>query len=185
MPSVQITLTTRKDPTNMVKPSGQAKEDVKRILNELNGIQAGKLAGKIDLSASATDAVAATGTITLASLANGNTVTIGKTVFTASSTPTSNTATAVDFESDGADDTADAASLAAAINANALGVAPIVYATSALGVVTLTCRVPGLLGNYIALAKSGAPITVSGTYLSGGTGGSGTLSATPITLSRV
>jgi hypothetical protein len=184
MPSIQITLTTRKDPTSMVKP-GQGKENLKRVLNELNGIQAGKLPGKIDLSASATDAVAATGTITLATLVNGNTVTIGKTVFTASSTPTSNTATAVDFESDGADDTADAASLAAAINENALGVAPLVYATSALGVVTVSCRVPGLIGNQIALAKSGAPITVSASYLANGAGGSGTLGTALNTLSRV
>jgi hypothetical protein len=184
MPSVQITLTTRKDPTNMVKPSGQSREDVKRVLNELNGVQAGRLPGVIQVSASATDAATASGTITLVSAVATNSVTIGKTTFTFSSTPTSNTATAVDVEVDGADDTEDAAALAAAINANALGVAPIVYATSALGVVTVTSRVPGLIGNQIALAKSGAPITVSGTYLSGGTGGSGTLGA-PVTLSRV
>lgn len=184
MSSITLVLNTRKDTSKMVVP-GQPKENLKRVLNELNGIQAGKLPGKIDLSASASDSVAATGTITLASLANGNTVTIGKTVFTASSTPTSNTATAVDFESDGADDTADAASLAAAINANALGVAPIVYATSALGVVTVTCRVPGLIGNQIALAKSGAPITVSASYLASGAGGSGSSGTTLTTLSRV
>jgi len=184
MSSIQITLTTRKDTSAMVKP-GQNRDNLKRVMNELNGVANGKLPGKIDLSASTSDAVAASGTITLATLVNGNTVTIGKTVFTASSTPTSNTATAVDFESDGADDTADAASLAAAINANALGVAPLVYATSALGVVTVTCRVPGLIGNQIALAKSGAPITVSGTYLASGAGGSGTLGTALNSVSRV
>jgi hypothetical protein len=184
MPSVQITLTTRKDPTNMVKPSGQGREDVKRVLNELNGIQAGKLPGVIQVSASATDAATASGTFTLVSVVATDAVTIGKTTFTFTSTPTSNTATAVDVEVDGADDTADAAALAAAINANALGVAPYVYATSALGVVTLTSRVPGVIGNLINISSADATITASATYLSGGTGGSGTLGA-PVTLSRV
>lgn len=183
MPSIQITLTTRKDPTVMVKPN-QSKENLKRVLNELNGIQAGKLPGKIDLSASATDAAAASGTITLVSAVATNTCTIGKVVFTFTSTPSVSTSTAQDVEVDGADDTEDAAALAAAINANAASSA-IVYATSALGVVTVTCRVPGLIGNQIALAKSGSPLSVSGTYLSGGTGAAGSLGTTLTTLSRV
>jgi hypothetical protein len=184
MPSIQITLTTRKDPTAMVKP-GQNKENLKRVLNELNGIQAGKLPGKIDLSASATDAVAATGTFTLVSAIATDAVTIGKTTFTFTSTPTSNTATAVDVEVDGASDTLDAAALAAAINANTLGVAPYVYATSALGVVTLTSRVPGVIGNLINISSADATITASAAYLAGGTGGSGTLGTALNSVSRV
>lgn len=184
MSSIQITVQTEKDVSTMVKPSGQAKENVKRALNLINGVQAGVLKGVIHLSASTETPAAATGTITLVSAVATNSVTIGKTTFTFSSTPTSNTATAVDVEVDGADDTADAAALAAAINANALGVAKYVYATSALGVVTLTSRFVGDIGNLINLSKSGAPITVSGTYLSGGTGGAGPLAA-PLSLSRV
>jgi hypothetical protein len=183
MSSIQITLNTRKDTASMVKP-GQNKENLKRVLNELNGIQAGKLPGKINLSASATDAVAASGTVTLVSAVATNTVTIGKVVFTFTSTPSVSTSTAQDVEVDGADDTADAAALAAAINTNAASSA-IVYATSALGVVSVTSRVPGLIGNQIALAKSGAPITVSATYLAGGTGGAGSLGTALNELSRV
>jgi len=184
MSSIQITLTTRKDTSAMVKP-GQNRDNLKRVMNELNGIANGKLPGKIDLSASATDAVAATGTFTLVSAIATDAVTIGKTTFTFTSTPTSNTATAVDVEVDGASDTADAAALAAAINSNALGVAPYVYATSALGVVTLTSRIPGVIGNLINISSADATITASATYLANGTGGSGTLSGGLVSLSRV
>lgn len=184
MSSFQITVQTEKDVASLVKPSGQARENVKRALNVLNGVQAGVLKGLIHLSASTATPAAATGTITLVSAVAGNSIVIGKTTFTFSSTPTSNTATAVDVEVDGASDTIVAADLAAAINANALGVARYVYATSALGVVTLTSRFVGEIGNLINLSKTGAPITLSGTYLSGGTGGAGPVGA-PISLSRV
>jgi phage tail sheath gpL-like len=183
MSSFVITVQTPKDTSEMVV-SGQSRENIKRALNVLNGIQAGKLPGKIELSASTSNPVAASGTITLVSAVATNSVTIGKTVFTFTSTPSTSTDTAQDVEVDGGDDSTDAAALAAAINANSASSA-IVYATSALGVVTVTCRVPGILGNQIALAKSGAPITVSGTYLSGGTGGSGSLGTTLTQLSRV
>ena len=185
MPSITLVLSTRKDTADMVVP-GQPKENLKRLLNELNGIQAGRLPGKIDLSASAASTcVAASATITLVSAVATNTVTIGKVVFTFTSTPSVSSSTAQDVEVDGADDTADAAALAAAINANAASSA-IVYATSALGVVTVTCRVPGIIGNQIVLSKSGAPITVTGSgYLASGTGGTGSLGTTLTTLSRV
>ena len=172
MPTVSLVIKTNKDPNEFKKP-GQGVTNLNRIQNLIKAMEVGSQLGSVSIYGSSADPVAASGTITLASLANGNTVTIGKTVFTASSTPTSNTATAVDFESDGADDTADAAALAAAINANALGAALIVSATSVLGVVTVTALVPGVLGNQIALAKSGVPITVSGTYLANGAGGPG------------
>jgi phage tail sheath gpL-like len=71
-------------------------------------------------------------------------------------------------------DTQDATALAAAINANTT-LNKIVYATSATNVVTLTALQAGVIGNYISLAKVGAPITVSGTALSGGTGGAGSV----------
>jgi phage tail sheath gpL-like len=184
MSSVQITVQTEKDVASLVKPSGQAKENIKRALNIINGVQSGVLKGVIHMSASTETPAAATGTITLVSAVATNNVVIGKTTFTFTSTPTSNTATAVDVEVDGANDTADAAALAAAINANALGAAKYVYATSAAGVVTLTSRFVGDIGNLINLSKTGAPITVSASYLAGGTGGAGPV-ANPVSLSRV
>lgn len=172
MSTVSLVIKTTKDPNEFKKP-GQGVTNLNRIQNLIKGFEVGAFLGSVSIYGSSDDPVAASGTITLVSAVAGNTVTIGKTVFTFSSTPTSNTATAVDVEVDGADDTADAAALAAAINANALGAALIVSATSALGVVTVTALVPGVLGNQIALAKSGVPITVSAAYLANGAGGPG------------
>jgi hypothetical protein len=170
MATVSLVIKTDKDP-NEFKKSSQPDANMNKLENLLAGLSCGAYLGSVAIHGSSSDPAYATGTITLASAVATNTVTIGKTVFTFTSTPTSNTATAVDVEVDGASDTADAAALAAAINANTLGAATIVSATSALGVVTLTALVSGVTGNYIALAKSGAPITVSGAYLSGGAGG--------------
>lgn len=172
MSTISLIIKTPKNPDEF-KRTSSPRTNLKNIINLIKGFEVGSQLGSVSIYGSSADPVAASGTITLASAVATNTVTIGKTVFTFTSTPTSNTATAVDVEVDGADDTADAAALAAAINANTLGAATIVSATSALGVVTVTALVPGVLGNQIALAKSGAPITVSGTYLSGGAGGPG------------
>jgi hypothetical protein len=172
MSTLSLIIKTNKDP-EVYKKSLSPRTNLINVRNLVEGFMAGTALGSVSIYGSTADPVAASGTITLVSAVATNTVTIGKTVFTFTSTPTSNTATAVDVEVDGADDTADAAALAAAINANALGAALIVSATSALGVVTVTALVPGVLGNQIALAKSGAPITVSATYLASGAGGPG------------
>lgn len=119
--------------------------------------------------------VAATGTITFADVGDANdTVTIGGQVYTLKAVPTN------PFDVDiGANVTGTAANLAAAINAGAgagtaYGTGTVansdVTATSALGVVTITARVPGTGGNSITLTKSGTDITVSGATLAGGTG---------------
>lgn len=170
MSTLSLIIKTTKNPDDF-KASSSPLKNLSKIENLIKGMKAGSQLGSVAIHSSSSDPAYATGTVTLASAVATNTVTIGKTVFTFTSTPTSNTATAVDVEVDGADDTADAAALAAAINANTLGAATIVSATSALGVVTLTALVSGVTGNYIALAKSGAPITVSGTYMTGGAGG--------------
>ena len=175
MATVSLIIKTNKDPNEFKKP-GQGTINLNRAQNLIKGMEVGALQGSVAIYGSSTDPVAASGTITLVAAVATNSVTIGKTVFTFTSTPTSNTATAVDVEVDGATDTSDAAALAAAINANALGAAQIVVATSSANVVTVTALVPGVLGNQIALAKSGVPITVSGAYLANGAGGPGGLS---------
>jgi phage tail sheath gpL-like len=112
------------------------------------------------------NAVAATGTVTCASASAADTVTINGTAFTAvSGTPAGN-----QFKV-GVSDTADAASLVSAINASATAiVSNHVTASSALGVVTLTAKVPGHVGNAITLASSnGTRLAVSGARLTGGT----------------
>jgi phage tail sheath gpL-like len=106
----------------------------------------------------------ASGTITLASFVEDDTVTVGPITFTGKDTPT----LATHFETGGTDATA-AASLASAINAHT-ALDGIVVATSDGAVVTVTAKEPGEEGNAIALAIS-AHGSVSAAFLAGGTEG--------------
>jgi hypothetical protein len=108
---------------------------------------------------------AASGTVTAATVVATNTLTINGVVFTAVA------AGAVGNQFNvGGNDTVTAANIAAAINASVTaGVQGVVTATSALAVVTITAVQPGLTGNAISLASSGATLTVSGAKLTGGT----------------
>jgi phage tail sheath gpL-like len=82
----------------------------------------------------------------------------------------------------GANDAADATSLAAAINASTTArVAGVVRATVASNVVTIKAKQPGLAGNCFTLTDTGTTITVTGSgFLASGTGGD----ATAVTYSR-
>lgn len=91
----------------------------------------------------------ATVAITHANLTAGDTLTIGSKVITARAAG----AVADEFNI-GADATADAVALAAAINAGTLS--PLITATAATGTVTLTYNQQGAHGNLVALATSDA-----------------------------
>lgn len=108
----------------------------------------------------------AVGTITLSGVTAGQTVTVDGRVYTAVAGTAANSS---EFSVAG-DDTADAAALAAAINAseNARDTQK-VTATSAVAVVTVKAVANGTAGNAIPLVKSGAGITLSGAVLAGGT----------------
>lgn len=121
--------------------------------------------GAISANITVQTATFASGTATFSTVVATNTVTIGGVTFTGSDTPSG----AVQFLT-GATDTLSAASLAAVVNANTTA-NEIVKATSSGAVVTFTARIPGVTGNFITLAKVGAPITVSGAVLAGGTTG--------------
>lgn len=110
-------------------------------------------------------AARSTGTVTLASFVANDTVTINGVVMTGKASPSGEAEFAC-----GVSDTADAAALAAKINAHST-LSLIVSATSALGVVTLTALKPGLLGNCITLAIS-AHGSVSAARMASGTDGS-------------
>lgn len=121
---------------------------------------------------------AATGTITQSSAApsDGDTVTVNGRVYTFK-TALSTGPTVPDQVLAGANVTAAAANLAAALNAGAgVGVNysvgtlinQDVSATSNAGVVTVSARNPGDEGNAITLAESGSNTAVSGGTLSGG-----------------
>ena len=170
MASITFTIHTSKDFTQYNK-SEQPRENMNRLINLISGLNVGALQGAVYVSGSTVDPVAASATATLTSCAT-DTITIGKTTFTGTGTPTLST----HFETDG-NNTADAAALAAAINAHT-DTSKIVYATSAANVVTITAHQRGLLGNHIVLSETGTTIVCTGSgYLIGGTGGS---SAIPV-----
>jgi phage tail sheath gpL-like len=143
-------------------PLDSTKESLHRLVNFLQGCLSGSRLGAVTCTVRNSE-VAASGTVTLTSMAAAATVTINGVAFTASSTPSGET----EFEIDGNDD-ADAAALAAAINActNAL-ISNHVTASVANTVVTITAKVPGHAGNAITLASSTE--AVSGARLTGGT----------------
>jgi hypothetical protein len=129
----------------------------------IRGLRSGMIRGRLDVQLSGAAPVAASGTITLASFANDDTVVIGGVTLTGKSSPT----TENHFEIDG-NDTADAAALAACINAHST-LSKVLTATSAAAVVTLTCRVKGVVGNFIIMSQTGNHATLA--QLASGAGG--------------
>ena len=169
--SVVITIKSEKTQAQLqealqVDTTTKNRDGIKAVAALLSSIAARHTRGIVEVQTGAVAPVAASGTLTLVSAVATDAVTIGTTTFTATSTPSLST----DWEIDGASDTADAASLAAAINAHAT-VSQIVTASSALGVVTITAKQKGVVGNFIPLSSADATITASGAFLTGGTGG--------------
>lgn len=162
------------DPSRFAPGSTCDQEGMRGLTQLLEACRGGYSHASVDVQYSTSAPVAASGTLTLVSAVATDAITIGTTTFTATSTPSLST----DWEIDGADDTADAASLAAAINAHTT-VSQIVTATSALGVVTITAKQKGVVGNFIPMTSADATITASGTgFLAGGTGGAASAAVT-------
>jgi phage tail sheath gpL-like len=124
---------------------------------------------RFSLSYSLTDSLQASGTLTISSGSGA----VGGTI--------AGTAKTVTW---GTSDTASAAALAVAINADAT-IKGFVYATSAAGVVTLTALVPGVAGNRITLVASGTGVTASGATLASGTGADTPSTFTPAALAAL
>lgn len=153
-----------------------ASADVQQVLYAENGyreLQAQKLKNYVNRVVSGVNgatlqtkinAVKATGTITLSSHVATDTVTVNGITFTC----VASGATGNQYNV-GADDTATAVELAAAINANTT-LDGMVSASASSGVVTLTALVPGELGNAVTLAIS-AHGSVSAARMAGGTNG--------------
>jgi len=173
MATLNIVVQVNSADASQYAASGQPNKCLKNASVLLQGLASGSIVGSAYVQRSSVDPVAASATFTLVSAIATDAVTIGAVTLTASSTP----ANEDEFEIDGASDTADAASLAAAINAHSV-LGKVVVATSALGVVTVTALQKGLVGNQIPFSSADATITASAAFLAGGTGGSdGTLTA--------
>ena len=171
MSTLVLTLKTSKD-TSLCAKADQDNQNISRIINLLSGLNVGALSPAVlDIQYSSADPVAASGTFTLTSAIATDAVTIGAVTLTASSTPANEN----QWEIDGADDAADAASLAAAINAHSV-LSKVVAATSAANVVTVTALQKGLVGNQIPISSADATFVASASFLAGGTGGAASAS---------
>lgn len=119
-------------------------------------------AAKAVVQVNSGDAVAASGTITLASLVAADTITVGPEVFTSSATPSGNN----QFLSTGGD-TVVAAAAAAKIAAHP-NLIRYLTATSASAVITVTSLISGRIGNNIPIAISAhGSVSGSGKLTSG------------------
>lgn len=165
MSSLVITIKTSKDP-NQFKKAGQKNQNLNRLINLLSGLNVGANLGSVFIQGSSSDPVAASGTLTLTSAVATDAITIGAVTLTASSTPANEN----QWEIDGADDAADAASLAACINAHSV-LSKVVAATSASNVVTVAALQKGVVGNQIPISSADATIVASGSFLADGAGG--------------
>lgn len=131
--------------------------------------------GSFTLQSSANAPVNASGTVTLtnASIAAGNTVTVAGVVFTAETSG----ATGAQFNIGGTA-TITASNMVAAINSDT-SINKLVLASSNAGVVTITSLVPGAIGNFLTLATSNSTgFGLSAATLASGSGGSETVAVT-------
>lgn len=166
MSTLVLTIKTNKDP-NSFKKSNQDRQNNIRLINLISGIASGAFPeAELYVQGSSSDPVAASGTFTLTSAVATDAISIGAVTLTASSTPANEN----QWEIDGADDDADAASLAACINAHSV-LSKIVIAESEDNVVTVTALQKGVLGNQLAISSADATIVASGSYLENGAGG--------------
>lgn len=148
----------------------------RKLVAFLEGAIGGLESCRVDVQTGSSDPVAASGTVTLsyADIANNDTVTVAGTDLTC----VTGTPAGAQFKKQ-TDATVTAANLAALINSNAT-TSKYVYATSALGVVTVTALVKHSLGNLVTLATSNATgFVLSGVALTGGAGGA--MAALPTT----
>jgi hypothetical protein len=138
-------------------------QKIRAVRNELNAIDGG-VAGREAMVRIilATVAASATATLVQASISAADTITIGGTALTARVTPTLTSEFAI-----GTTDTESGTNLKNAINANAT-LQKFVWASSVLGVVTITSVYPGPVGNFILISKSSTGITLSGVALASG-----------------
>lgn len=144
---------------------------LRKVIKHLERILIGsKRANLIKVFADGVDPVQASGTITVATALVNDTVTINGVVFTAKAVANQGNN---EFSQAGSD-SADATSLAAIINGStSAAISGIVTAAAVGAVVTVTCAIPGGIGNSITLASSGATLAIGGVSngrLSGGAG---------------
>ena len=162
----QITITHAKETIGTVQnrvlgPASKPREEASKLRNYMNALAGGDRDAKLVVQVNSGDAVAASGTITFSSFVATNTITVGTQTFTASASPSGNNQFLVT-----GGDTLAAAAAAAKINAHP-ALSPYLSATAASGVITVTCTIPGDVGNNIPLAISAHGSVSAATLASG------------------
>ena len=144
--------------------STKPKEEALALSRLFKEMASGKHRANFDVQTGSAAPVAASGTLTLSSVAADETCVIGGVTFTAKASPSGE----VQFDQSG-DDDADATSLASKIN-NHSTLSQVVTASVASNVVTVTAKQKGVIGNFITIVGD-TGITASAATLASGTGG--------------
>lgn len=161
-----------------VKSSSLPREEMIALSHYFKRLSEGLENANIVVQSAALAPVRASGTntLTFASIANNDTVTIAGTALTCVTAAPSG----AQFRKI-TDGPTTAANLAAAINANA-ALSKLVFATAVASVVTITCLAAGTIGNLITQATSnGTGFVLSAATLTSGAGGAETA---PVAYSR-
>lgn len=145
-------------------------EKAQKLTNFFQGLKSGARAAIVNsgvADSEGVDAASATQTLTLSTHATAaDTITINGVTLTAETSGATNNQWNVTTTATG-----DATAIAAAINASTSdALSGVVHATSSAGVVTITCNIPGVIGNTIAVSKSSTAITLGGATLASGSG---------------
>lgn len=146
----------------LLKPISKPREQAVDLRNFFNALAGGDRDALLTVQVNSGDAVAAHGTVTFASFVATNTFTIANQVFTAETSG----ATGQNQFNIGGSDTLSAAAAVVVINSNT-HINQFVVASSSGAVITVTCLVPGEIGNYIALAISAHGSVSAATLASG------------------
>jgi phage tail sheath gpL-like len=165
MATITIQIKTSRDYTDYVR-SAQGRANGAKAAMLLKSIADGTDLGQAYIGSASADPVAAASTVTITygSAANADTVTVAGQVLTC----VTGTPSTAEFKKE-TDATKTATNMAAAVNAHAT-LSKHFTATSALGVVTITAKVKGSLGNLLAVTTSNG--TGFGVVsFTGGTGG--------------
>lgn len=168
MSSIQTTIviTHAKEVIQTIKdkllgPASKPREEANKLRNYFNAIAGGDRDAKVVVQVNSGDGVAAHGTITFSSFAAADTFTVGSEVFTASASPTGNNQFLVT-----GGDTLAAAAAVLKINAHP-NLLQTVVASSNAAIITVTCILPGKIGNYIGTAISAHGSVAAATLASG------------------
>lgn len=146
----------------LLHQASKPKEEAISLRNFFDALVGSDRDGQLTVQVNSGDAVKASGTITFSSFANNDTFTVGSETFTCKTSG----ATGNNQFNIGGTDTLSAVAAIAKINAHP-NLLQTVVAANVAAVITVTCIVPGKIGNYIGIAIS-AHGSVSGSVLASG-----------------